>query len=68
MNPAFTPKPRAVRHKPSTLNRTHCLHGHPWTAENIRTDQGILNCITCGKQRSIANRLRDRAEHAALYI
>lgn len=39
--------------------RTHCPHGHPWTAENTRLYRGARHCKTCRRgwkreQRALA--------------
>jgi hypothetical protein len=42
--------------------RDHCLHGHPYTAENTRTEKrtGSRTCRTCKRERE-ARRIRDAA-------
>lgn len=59
---------RQVKHKPSTLARTHCPKGHEWTLENLRTlTNGVLRCRVCQAEQNKARSARVQAEHAALY-
>ncbi len=53
-----TPKENVMRGMgPAAVNarKTHCLHGHPLTAENIYTSGGMRSCKVCKKATSARN-------------
>lgn len=40
--------PRPICHRPSTLARAACKHGHAWIPKNITTNaRGVMQCRLC---------------------
>lgn len=59
---------RQVKHKPSTLARTHCKNGHQWIPENLTVRaNGGKECKVCHSIYAKKRAKRVQAEHAALY-
>lgn len=50
---AITPEEHAERTEQGAYNaaRTHCPHGHEYTASNTRVSQGHRHCRSCGANR-----------------
>lgn len=42
--------------------RTHCINGHEYSAENTAVRNGVRNCLTCERIKTIEYRARKRAE------
>lgn len=46
--------------------KSHCLHGHPYSGENVYVDpQGVRHCRACGRRRNEQARVKRRAERPA---
>lgn len=51
------------------LGKTHCIHGHPYTEENVfrrRTGPGCRRCRICTKEQDRRRPARKRRSRAAL--
>lgn len=60
---------KAILHRPSTLARTVCKHGHAWIPENLRTNhRGVLQCRLCVAACVKRRQAENKAAHAAITL